>query len=240
MLKTFKLLLRGAAAAAEEDLVDRNALLILDQQIREVATGIEASKRALALAMAQESAEARRLADAEMRLTDLEARAVAALQGGREDLAGEAAQAIVTLEAERDAARTAHAGLRDEVASLRRAHLDAGRRLDALHRGRRVAQAAEAVRRLRAGRLRDAGERSTLAEAEATLARLRARQGEDAAADAALDVIEEAAGSASAEAAANKLAAAGFGPRTAPSLDDVMARLRAKAAPSAATAMPAA
>ena len=68
MLKTLSTLLRGASAAAAEDLADRNALLILDQQIREVAAGVEAGKRALALAMARDATEARCLADAEARL----------------------------------------------------------------------------------------------------------------------------------------------------------------------------
>lgn len=235
MLKTLSLLLRGANAAAEEDLADRNALLILDQQIREVAAGIEAGKRALALATARDAAEARCLADLEARLADLEARAVAALQGGREDLATEAAQAILALDADRDAARGTRAALQTEVEALRRAHADAGRRLAALQRGRSAAQAAEAVRRLRAGRLRSTVGNSTLTEAEATLARLRARQSEDSAAETALDTLEAAMAGATASAVATKLGAAGFGARTAPDIGDVMARLKAKAgAPAAA------
>ncbi|HKA73876.1 MAG TPA: PspA/IM30 family protein, partial [Xanthobacteraceae bacterium] len=35
MLKTFFTLFRGSIAGAEEELVDRSALLILDQQIRD-------------------------------------------------------------------------------------------------------------------------------------------------------------------------------------------------------------
>ena len=41
MLKTILTLMRGAAAAAEEEVVDRNALLILYQQIRDAAGAIE-------------------------------------------------------------------------------------------------------------------------------------------------------------------------------------------------------
>ena len=37
--------------AAEDDLKDRSAMLILDQQIREVAAAVEAGKRSLAVAM---------------------------------------------------------------------------------------------------------------------------------------------------------------------------------------------
>ena len=54
MIKTVLTLVRGAAAAAEEELTDRSALLILDQQIRDATGAIARSKRALALAMAQD------------------------------------------------------------------------------------------------------------------------------------------------------------------------------------------
>lgn len=234
MLKTFATLLRGAAAAADEDLADRNALLILEQQTRDAAAGIEASKRALAIAMAQEAAGARRLAETEAGLADLEDRAVAALRGGREDLAAGAAAAILAAGADRDAACGIHATLRTEVEALRQAHADAARRLAALQRGRTVAQAAEAVRRLRAGRLRsNPAAMNSLAEAEATLARLRARQAGDAAAEAALETIDAAA-DATVSAAAAKLGAEGFGPCITPGINDVMTRLRAKAAAPAA------
>ena len=41
MFKTIVTLMRGAAFRAEEELTDRSALLILDQQIRDAAAGIE-------------------------------------------------------------------------------------------------------------------------------------------------------------------------------------------------------
>src|SRR5258708_20299480 len=99
MFKTIVTLMRGAAAAAEEQVADRSALLILDQQIRDAAAAIERSKRALALAIAQDEAEGKRLDITLKRIADLEERARAALAGGREDLAGEAAEAIPRMEA---------------------------------------------------------------------------------------------------------------------------------------------
>ena len=48
MFKLFKILARGAAAQAEEELFDRHALLVLDQQIRETRASLERSKLALA------------------------------------------------------------------------------------------------------------------------------------------------------------------------------------------------
>ena len=61
MLKTIVTLFRGAAFRAEEEFADRSALLILDQQIRDAAAGIERAKRALAVAIAQDEAEGKRL-----------------------------------------------------------------------------------------------------------------------------------------------------------------------------------
>ena len=234
MLKTVATLLRGASAAAGEDLADRNALLILDQQIREVAASVEAGKHALALAMVRADAEAKRQADLDAQASDLETRAVAALHGGREDLAAEAAQAILALEADREAARGPCTALRTEVERLRRAQADAGRRLAALQRGRHAARASEAIRRLRGTADRHAAA-NTVADAEATLARLRARQTEDGAVATALCAVEAASADAAAGAMASKLGAAGFGARTAPNLDDIMARLRAKATPAQAS-----
>ena len=126
--------------------MDCHALLLLDQQIRDVASGVERSKRALALAIAQDEAEGRRLAAIEASISDLEERTVAALQAGRDDLAGEAAQALAALEVDRNAVREARAIFAAEVKKLRHAVTDTSRRLAALERGRRIAQAAEAVR----------------------------------------------------------------------------------------------
>jgi len=229
MLKMFLTLVRGSVAAAEEELVDRSALLILDQQIRDGAAATERGKRALALAIAQDAAEAKHLEATLARIADLEERATAALAGGREDLASEAAETIAMLEADRDAILAARATFAGEIAGLKRSVAGAAHRLAELERGRRIAQAAEAVRRLRTGPASGAGA-AALADAEATLRRLRERQAEEAATDAALQSLDGQAGPAD---VARKLAEAGFGKRTQPTAADVLDRLRRKA--SAAT-----
>src|SRR5262245_1822708 len=119
MRKTFFTMFRCFVAAAEEELVDRSALLILGQQIRDSAAAIERGKRALALAIAQDEAEGKRLDATLSRIADLEERTAAALAAGREDLAGEAAETIATLEADRDAIREARATFGVEISRLR-------------------------------------------------------------------------------------------------------------------------
>jgi len=230
MFKTVLTLFRGSVAAAGEDLEDRTALLILDQQMRDAAAAVERSKRSLALAIAQDQQEGRRLDATKARIADLEARATAALDGGREDLAREAAQAIANLEADRDAAMTARSLFASEIARLRRHVASAEARITELDRGRRIARASEAVRTLRRGGIEAARPyESTLPEAEATLRRLRERQMEAQAADEALLELDAASGPL---AAAEKLAEQGFGPRLKSTADDVLARLNANRTPS--------
>jgi phage shock protein A len=228
MFKTLFTLMRGVAASAEEEFADRSALLILTQQIRDAAAAIDHGKRALALAIAQDEAEGKRLEATLKRIADLEERAVAALGGGREDLAGEAAEAIAVLEADRDALREARAAFAGEIAKLKASVAQAGQRLAELERGRRIALAAESVRRLKTNVGRSGVGASSLAEAEATLKRLRERQAEDAAASAALDSLDADAAPA---AVAERLESAGFGKRTRPTAADVLARLRRQAPP---------
>src|SRR5262249_33812412 len=127
MFKTVLTLIRGSAASAGEELESRTALLILDQQMRDSAAAVERAKRALALAIAQDQQEGRRLDTIKTQIADLEVRAVAALEGGREDLAKEAAEQIAALEADRDAATTARALFSAEIARLRRQVDNAGR-----------------------------------------------------------------------------------------------------------------
>ena len=230
MFKTVLTIFRGSFAAAEEEVGDRAALLVLDQQMRDASAAVDRSKRTLALAIAGDQAEGRRLEATNSRITDLEVRASAALDGGREDLAREAAQSIAKLEADRDAAMTARTLFASEIARLKRHVANAEARIAELDRGRRVARAADAVRHLRRSGI-EAGSpyESTLPEAEATLRRVRERQIEAQAADEALSELDAASGPL---ATAEKLAAQGFGPRLKSTADDVLARLKARRTPT--------
>ncbi len=228
MFKLFRTLLRGHAFAAMEAVEDRNALLILDQQIRDVAAAVAGSRKAFAIASAQEEAERRAIERTSARIADLESRALDALRAGRDDLAAEAASAIADLENDRQAAETARAEFGAEMARLQRALNEAGRRFTALQRGRRVAAAAEAVRRIKTA-APGSESLSTLAEAEATLERLRRKQAEAAAIDQAED-----AGRTGADAVAERLEEAGFGAATKSTAAAVLERLKARAAAAAA------
>jgi len=227
MLKTVVTLIRGRAHEAEERLADRHALSLLDQQMRDAAFSLDRAKKALAVAMAQDKAEAHRLEATRAQLAELEMRAVAALKAGREDLAQRAAENIAALEGDAQAAEKARAIFAVEIAKLERHVRNQSARLAELERGRRIARAAEAVRIARRGRLEDAPcHQATLSEAEATLTRLRERQAEVCAAETALDALDAEPG---AENLNETLADAGFGPPVKPRASDVLARLKEKA-----------
>lgn len=227
MFKTVVTLLRGRAFEAEERLADRHALSLLDQQMRDATLSVDRAKKALAIAMAQDQAEARKLAATRAQIAELEPRAVSALQAGREDLAQKAAENIAALEGDVQAAEKARALFSVEIGKLERHVRNQSARLSELERGRRIARAAEAVRIARRGRLEEAPcLQSTLTEAEATLARLRDQQMEVCAAETALDGLDAEPG---AENLNETLAEAGFGPAVKPRASDILARLREKA-----------
>jgi phage shock protein A len=215
MFKQIITLCRGQAHEAVEGVAERHALTILDQQIRDAGGGIAQARRALALAMAEDSQEAARLEALATRVAGLEARAVAALRGGREELAADAAVAIAELETDRQSAARARALFGVEISRLKGRLKDAERRFAGLHRGRRLARVGEAVRRSRNfdGVL-------GVSDAEATLAALRERQELEAAADEAMESVTSV--SVTIE---ERLGAAGFGD-SGPQADKILARLR--------------
>ncbi len=228
MFKTIITLMRGRAFEAEQRVKDEKALALLDQQMRDAAKSINRARKALALAMAQDQQEARRLEQTRARIVELETRAVAALQGGREDLAQQAARKIAALEADVAAAERARELFAVEIGRLETHMRKQEIRLAELERGRRLARAAQAVRVARRGRIEVAPLcQNTLADAEATLERLREQQAETEAAEAAMDGMTEAGHADTLEEAMER---EGFGPATQPRAEDVLARLKERAA----------
>ena len=226
MFKTVVTLLRGRSAEAAQDLADRNAITILDQQIRDAVLAFDQAKRALALAFAQDKAEANRIERLDATLGDIEERALAALQGGRRDLAEGAAATIAGLELERRDRTKLRERSAGDLARMQEAVAKAQRRLVALDSGRRKAHAMAAVQRLQASAAGLSGERgNALGEAEATLRRLEERSRESSAAEAAMESIETFP---SPERTIGRLGDAGFGQRALPDASDVIARLEAR------------
>jgi phage shock protein A len=228
MLKILTTLIRGAAAEAEEAVFDANAIRVLEQQLRDAASAMELSRRELACAMAHRASESRAAEAVAARIAELESSAGQALQGGREDLAEQAATVIAANEDERAARQAAIVRFDIDIGRLR-IMSDTGRqRLQELRRGLEMARAQEALHRAGAnGRRALKMGTGALRDAEATLARIRDNhaKGDDLA--AAMDDLEAQA---SGRDLNDQLSKAGFGPNLKTKPSDVMARLTAKTA----------
>lgn len=229
MFKLFVTLLRGRAHDASQQIAERNALPLLAQQIRDAARAVETARRAVALAIAEDQAQAESAGHLADRLKDLEARAVAALEAGEDDLAREAATTIALLETEIDETCKARIEFATSIGKLKEQVRSAELRLLALQRGERIAVARDRTQRIIAEV--PGNELATLDDAEETLRALRKRQQTTDLVEAAMKTLVRTG---QPDAMIEKLAAAGCGAPLVTRTDDVLARLRAKVSTSAA------
>jgi len=225
MLKQFFALVRGHSHEAAEAMVDRNAMVILRQQIRDCADAIAAARRAVAVAIAQNEQEVVQFRKLVARIEDLEKRTIAAIEQSQNELAREAAETIAMLEAERDASSEAQKSFGTEIERLKRIIRVSEMRLRELQRGQRIVAAVDTTQRLR--ETAPGSSLSALKDAEETLLRLRTRQKQIDATAAAMAEMEQAGDPA---ALSEKLAAAGCGAPLRSSADAVLERLAAKMA----------
>lgn len=224
MLKAFVTLIRGATHDAAEEFTDRHALLILQQQMRDATQAVTTARKAVALAVAQNTQEARQHELLLKRLKDLEARTIAAIEQDKADLARDAAEAIAALEAERDVSEQAQAQFSAEIRRLKANVRTAEIRLRDLQRGQRLATATDKAQKLHEQIPSDG--LSVLDEAEQTLARLRTRQTQI---DLTARAIHDMEVTTAPDKVLERLAEAGCGAPIKTSTDDVLARLTKKA-----------
>lgn len=223
MFKQILTLLRGRAYEVEQDFLDSNAMPLLAQQIRDASAAIQAARRAVAIAIAQNSQEIEQHKAALARIADLESRTIAALQKGNEALAREAAEAIGWLEAECAASEKAQAQFRTSIERMKSVVRASEARLRELNRGARIARATAQTQTL--DRSASTTGLATLSEAEETLLRLRTRQQEI---DTTAAALREMDAGTDPSAIVEKLARAGCGAPLTPDADAILARLRGR------------
>ena len=141
----------------------------LDRSIAAAQRSHTAARRALAIALAEETREAERRVSLAAKISDLEQRAVQAFRAGRDDLASQAADAIAAMTADINVSERASVRFAAEVALARREVDAQRRRLSELDRGRRLARIGTALSGA-AGASPDGLD--SFAEAEAALARV--------------------------------------------------------------------
>ena len=228
MFKQFLTFFKGQAVTSAEQVLDANALVVLRQQIRESAVSVQSARNALALAVAQNQAEADHGNRLAAQIADLETRAIAAMAQDKAELAKEAAAMIAGLEGDHTASLQAQKNFETEISRQKKIVRQAESRVQELERGLRLAQVTDKTQRLTTG-LPNHG-LSNLKDAESTLARLKSRQLETDRKEAALSELNTEL---SPDALAARMADAACGPSIKTNADDVLKRLAARSTQSA-------
>ncbi len=191
----------------------------LDRSVAAAASAHIAARRALAVAVAEETREISRRDALTAKVSYIEGLAVQAIRVSRDDLALIASETIAALRTEIEASERASSRFAAEVALARREVDSQRHRLADLDRGRRLARVGSALNG--AASLAHPG-RDHLAEAEAALEQLNADNAD------ARAIREEMAPSA--DRLIERLSEDGFGHPVKFGAADVMALLRAMAA----------
>ena len=139
-------LLRGSAHDTAEQFTDHNALATLRQQIRDSARSIQASRYAIANAIAQYQSELDHQQIVTSKIADLEQRTIIALEKGQDELAQQAAETIAGLEDENETSSAAQKLFREQLANQKAQLREAQSILRELQRGARLAAAADSTR----------------------------------------------------------------------------------------------
>lgn len=222
MLRTMNALLRGRMADAEDHLIDRNALALLRQKIRDAEAGINDAKISLAGLIKRDRLEEQQLAAIAARIADLEPRVREALAAGDETQATVGATALADLENEQSSREAVRATLAARIARLRHSLSGATRRMADLRQAAATAEAVQSERRGQGRMLPRHGQSSDLSEAEALVTRILG-QDDPFEADEIRRQIDESLGEGD---AAERMADAGYGPAKRTRAQDILARLK--------------
>jgi phage shock protein A len=223
MFNTLKTLIAGSSARAEETVRDAYAIELIDQKIREAGDNLKAAKVGLASLMQRERNEARQIETLEGRVADLMNRAREALNGDRDDLARQAAQAVADLENELTLRRTTQSRLETRILQLRQSVETAHRRIIDLKQGAVTARAMRREQGIQRKVNRHIGGDSPFEEAEALIARV---MGEDDPFEQG-EIMQEIDAGLDHSDVADRMADAGFGASDKATAAQVLDRLKA-------------
>lgn len=214
---------RGGVNEAGEAIVDRQALRILDQEIRDADNELIGSKGALVGIIAKRKVADKKVASLKASIKEYEDYAMQALDKGDETLATEIADKIAGLEAELAGEQGVAKSFTDSEAQLRRAVVQTEGNLKRLKQQVDTVKATEMVQRAQSAvAARHSGADSSMRSAVDSLARLKTKQAERA---AKFEAANELARSTEEVSLDDKLKAAGIVDGGAKG-GDVLARLR--------------
>lgn len=224
MISTLRTLISGANARAEETVRDRYSIELIEQKIREAEASLKAAKFSLASLIQRERSEERQIETLNTQIADLSARTVEAMDGGRTDLATEAAQAIADMENEVRVRQDTVCRLNTKVLRLRQSVETANRRIIDLRQGAVSARAVRKEQAIQSRLNRDLGGDSPMDEAADLIAHVLKQDDPFEQSE----ILREIDTGLSHETVADRMAAQGFGPSGKATASDVLARLSAE------------
>ena len=224
MFKTLSTLIAGVNSRSEDCVRDAFAIELIDQKIREAETSLKAAKATLASLIQRQRSEIRQRDTLSTRIKDMMVRAQQALEGDREDLAAEAAQAVAQMENELCQRDETCARLDQKVVRLRNS-IEAGhRRIIDLKQGAIQARAVRREQAIQSKLNSTIGTTSSTEEAEELIARVMGRDDPFEQSE----ILREIDRDLGHETLTDRMADSGFGSATRTSADDVLARLKKK------------
>jgi phage shock protein A len=227
LLQKILTLFRGTAHEAGQAVVDKNALRILDQEIRDAGTNLARSKEELTKVMAQRQLLATRSADKQTKKAEYENYIAGALRQGNETLAREVAERLAAVENDINTDVQTLAQYDDSIRALKTAIAETERKLARVKQQVDTVKATEAVQRAQgAVASRHSGANGKVLTALDSLERIQAQQAERGARMQAAAQLEAESGDNDLN---SKLANAGLLP-SAGNVDSILDRFREKPA----------
>ncbi|QWA30276.1 PspA/IM30 family protein [Pseudomonas sp. RC3H12] len=227
LLRKIVTALRGGASEVGEAIVDSQALRILDQEIRDADNSLIDARNQLVKIMAKHKTAQQRITEFDKTIGDWEQKAIAALDKGEEGLAHECAARIADLTNQRDSEQALADQFGASVTTLTATVSKTEAQIKGLKQQVDLVKARESVQRAQVSAASaTGGANGSLETAVGSLDRIKKRQTERA---AELEAAAELAGKADGSDLEARLKSAGIGASNS-GADDVLARLKAKAA----------
>ena len=222
MLTTLRTIFIGESRRAEEKVRDHYALDLISQKIRETEDALKAAKGTLGALIQRQRSETRQVEGQNRRLATMTERAQAALADGNEGIAGEAAQAIATMENERQVRETTLERLDQRVIRLKSSVETMHRRIIDLKQGEIAARAARRDNDIHRRMNRTIGSTAPANEAQELIDRVLGQEDSFEQSEI-MDSIDADLDHTSLD---DRMASEGYGPATKSTAADVLARLK--------------
>ena len=170
MLKTFKTLLNGASASAQESVRDKYAIELINQKIREAEGSLRSAKVTLATMVQRQRTEEKLAQGIEMRMGELTQSIENALKDKNEEMALQGAEAVAAMENELETRKETLSRLDQKIVRLRHSVEAGHRRIVELKQGAITAKAVKAEQQIQVQLNNSHSPQNSMEEAEELIA----------------------------------------------------------------------